>query len=83
MAQKYEQGFWQAIAERAAVGTCDQIAFYEWRAKNLMERLAHAGLGDAPLLPAFDHDQLTRVSWTRSPDRAGVGYHDNERTVGM
>lgn len=44
-AQEYEQGFWQGVAERAAAGSYEQIAFYEWRAQDLMRRLADVGLG--------------------------------------
>ena len=47
-AQSYEQGFWQGVAERAAKGSYDQIAFYEWRAGELMKRLARLGLDGIP-----------------------------------
>lgn len=43
-AQKYEAGFWEAIAEEAARGVYDQLDFYEWRAGQLTERLKTAGV---------------------------------------
>lgn len=45
-AQEYEQGFWEGVAERTAAGSYEQIAFYEWRAQDLMRRLAAVGLAN-------------------------------------
>jgi SAM-dependent methyltransferase len=54
-AQEYELGFWEEVARNAASGSLREIAFYEWRAGKLMERLERLGLtalldGDARIV---------------------------------
>lgn len=42
-AQKYEKGFWEGVARRAAEDSTGQIDFYEWRASELMKRASRLG----------------------------------------
>jgi SAM-dependent methyltransferase len=42
-AQAYEQGYWQATAQKIAEGSDNQITFYEWRAGQIRKYLASLG----------------------------------------
>jgi SAM-dependent methyltransferase len=44
-AQEYERGYWEGVAQRAAEGSFQQLAFYEWRAGELAKRLNKVGAG--------------------------------------
>lgn len=43
-AQSYEQGYWEAQANKIAAGAEQELAFYDWRAQQLRERLDRLGL---------------------------------------
>lgn len=42
-AQRYERSFWSRVAERIAEGASDKLEFYEWRSRQLINRLTSAG----------------------------------------
>lgn len=43
VAQEYEQGYWQALADRIASGSESQLEWYNWRAGELARKLNAAG----------------------------------------
>jgi SAM-dependent methyltransferase len=44
-AQEYERGYWEAMAQKIAEDSYEQLGFYEWRAGQLSERLKRLGEG--------------------------------------